>query len=147
MKRKTIILSILLAGFFAINVHAQIKVPSVSDVPDVSDVSKQDIKMPDKDFTKDILNALNQGDKLGLSPDKLLSLNNKNKSLVNDALSIFGGSGSESDKLAKFGIKKQERDDFIEKLLGKSTAGKYYGLVKKKIEPLLDKYKLAKLFM
>ncbi len=141
MKQKTIILSILLAGFFAINVQAQIKMPSVSDI------SKSNIEMPDKDFTKDILNALNQGDKLGLSPDKLLKLNNKNKSLVNDAMSIFGGSGSESDKLEKFGIKKKERDNFIENLLGKSKAGKYFELAKNKIEPLMAKYKMAKLFM
>lgn len=141
MKQKTIILSILLAGFLAINIQAQIKMPTVSNV------SKTKIEMPDKNFSKDILNALNQGDKLGLSPDKLLKLNNKNKSLVNNAMSIFGGSGSESDKLEKFGIKKKERDNFIENLLGKSTAGKYYGLVKKKIEPLITKYKMAKLFM
>jgi len=144
MKRKTIILSILLAGFLAINTQAQIKVPSASDV---SSVSKQNINMPDKDFTKDILNALNQGDKLGLSPDKLLKLNNSNKSYVNDILATVGGSGSESQIMEAIGIKKKEREDFIEKLLGKSKAGKYYGLVKKQIEPLLAKYKLAKLFM
>jgi len=141
MKRKTIILSILLAGFFAINVNAQINVPNVSAV------SKKDIKMPDKDFTKDILSALNQGDKLGLSPDKLLKLNNGNKSYVNDVMGLMGGLGSESDKLEKLGIKKKERENFIEKLLGKSKAGKYYELVKKKVEPLLTKYKFAKLFM
>jgi len=144
MKRKTIILSILLAGFLAINTQAQIKIPSASDV---SDVSKQNINMPDKDFTKDILSALNQGDKLGLSPDKLLKLNNSNKSYVNDILATVGGSGSESQIMEAIGIKKKKREDFIEKLLGKSKAGKYYGLVKKQVEPLLSKYKLAKLFM
>lgn len=144
MKRKTIILSIVLASFLAINVTAQIKIP---DVPKVQDVQTQTMEMPDKDFTKDILNALNQGDKLGLSPDKLLKLNSKNKSYVNDIMGAVGGSGSESDIMEAIGIKKREREDFIEKLLGKSTAGKYYGLVKKQVEPLLAKYKLAKLFM
>ncbi len=141
MKQKTLFLSIILMSFLAINVQAQIK------IPDVSDVSKQDIEMPDKDFTKDILNALNQGDKLGLSPDKLLKLNNSNKSYVNDVMGVLGGLGSDSDKLEKIGIKKKEREDFIENLLGKSKAGDYYTLVKKQIEPLLTKYKLAKLFL
>ena len=137
MKTKTIFLSVLLVGFLMINVQAQV----------IPDVSEQNIEMPDKDFSKDILNALNQGDKLGLSPDKLLKLNNSNKSYVNDVTEIMGGLGSESDKLEKIGIKKKEREDFIGKLLGKSKAGEYFGLVKKQIEPLLTKYKLAKLFL
>ena len=44
--------------------------------------------------------------------DKLLKLNNSNKSYVNDVTEIMGGLGSESDKLEKIGIKKKEREDF-----------------------------------
>ena len=144
MKRKLFFLSLLLGIFSSISIQAQIKMPEVSNV---SDVANEQLKVPDGDFSKDLLNALNQGDKLGLSADKLLKLNNGNKSFVNNLTGILGGSGSDSDKLEQIGIKNKEREDFIEKLLGESKAKDYYKLAKEQIDKLKTKYQLAKIFL
>ena len=107
MKIKTIILGIFILGFSVISVQAQIKIPDASAV---SNVPTEQLKVPDADFSKDILKALNPGDKLEISPDKLLKLGNKNKSFVNDILSTVGGSGSQSEIMEAIGVKKKERE-------------------------------------
>jgi len=143
MKTKTFLLSILMLGFFAINVQAQkLKIPTVPKVPE-----QLQMQIPGKDFSKDLLKALDPGTGLGISPDKLLKLNKGNGNFVNNIMGILGGSGSDSDKLNLINKEKDERKDFIEKLLGKGKAGEYYKLVKKQLQKLQTKYALAKLFM
>jgi hypothetical protein len=158
MKAKVFLLSVFLIGFLAINVHAQkLKAPTVPKIseqpqmqktptlPKVPELPKMQI--PSKDFSKDLLKALNPGTGLNVSPDKLLKLKKGNTNFVNSVMGVLGGSGSDSDKLNQINKKKDERKGFIEELLGKSKAGVYFSLAKKQVEKLKTKYALAKLFM
>jgi hypothetical protein len=141
MKKINLLLALLFAAFMAINTHAQVTVPkSLNDV----DVSK--VEVPDSDFTKSILKALDPG-KSFTSPDKYMKLLTENKDMVSDVLGVMNGAGSEADKLAKVDQLKGEHKDFVEQLLGEGKAAEYYRLVKKNIEPLTQKFKLAKLFL
>jgi hypothetical protein len=143
MKTKVFLLSVLMIGFFAINVQAQkLKVPTTPKVPELPQM-----QIPGEDFSKDLLKALDPGTGLGISPDKLLKLNKGNGDFVNNVMGILGGSGSDSDKLNLLNKKKDERKDFIEQLLGKGKAGEYYKLAKKQLQKLQTKYAIAKLFM
>lgn len=141
MKQKTLLLIFLVMGVFVMNSNAQLKIPSSKDIKKVEEAASN------KDFAKDILKALDPGSSLDISPDKLLQLQKGNKNFVGDLMGILNGSGSEDEKMSLIGKKQDERKDFIENLLGEGKAAKYYGLVKKQVEPLLNKYKLAKLFM
>lgn len=141
MKQKALFLTLLLMGFFVLSSNAQLKIPSSKDIKKVEEAASN------KDFSKDILKALDPGSGLDISPDKLLQLQKGNKSFVGDIMGILNGSGSEDEKMSLINKKQDERKDFIENLLGEGKAAKYYGLVKKQVEPLLNKYKLAKLFM
>ena len=141
MKQKTLFLTLLIMGVFVITSNAQLKIPSSKDIKKVEEAASN------KDFAKDILKALDPGSSLDISPDKLLQLQKGNKSFVGDVMGILNGSGSEDEKMSLIGKKHDERKDFIENLLGEGKAAKYYSLVKKQVEPLLGKYKLAKLFI
>ena len=146
MKQKFFFLSFLLAGIFAMNVHAQnLKVPTTPSA--VKTVVAPDMSIPGPDFSKDLLKALNPGTGLNISPDKLLKLNKGNSDFVGKIMDVLGGSGSDSEKLNLFNSKKKEHKDFVEQLLGKSKAGDYYKIVKKQLEKLSTKYAIAKLFM
>ncbi|MEN8117592.1 MAG: hypothetical protein ABFS16_11475 [Bacteroidota bacterium] len=143
MRRKTILLSIVLMGLFAINLQAQqIKVPKSSDL-----TQSEKFQMPDKEFTNDMLKALSPGNNLDISPDKLLKLEKNNKSYVNDVLGVLSGTGTDDQKKTLIDKKKSEQNDFIDQLLGEGKAAKYYKLVKKQVEPLVKKYALAKFFI
>ncbi len=149
MKQKIILLSFLLTSIFSLSVQAQsLKVPTKVPVSTTNiQTAVPDMKIPGPDFSKDLLKALSPGKGLGISPDKLLKLNNGNSNFVGKVMDILGGSGSNSDKLNLFNSKKAEHKDFIEKLLGKSKAAEYYKVVKKQLEKLSTKYAIAKLFM
>lgn len=143
MKQVTILFSFLLLAMISLNVQAQIKIPKVA-----TDITKpSDLKIPEGDFSKDILKAINPGSGLDISPDKLLKLTDHNKGFLSDVMGIMGGSGSDADKTKLLQNKQTERKNFITNLLGEGKAAKYYQLIKPQVEPLIKKYALAKFFM
>ncbi len=142
MKSRILILSVLLIGLVTINVSAQVKLPG-----SVNDITKLGLPEDKEQFSKDFLDALTPDSDLGLGADVMEKLNGKNKSFVDDVVGILGGGGSNDDMLEKIGLKKKEKDDFIQQLLGDSGAGKYYSSIKKKVESFQTKYKIAKMFM
>lgn len=113
----------------------------------MGDLTKLGLPEDKEQFSKDFLDALTPDTDLGLGADVLEKLNGKNKSFVDDVVGILGGGGSNNDMLEKIGLKKKEKDDFIQKLLGEGNAGKYYSSIKKKVESFKTKYKVAKMFM
>jgi len=143
MKGRIIFLIMLFIGIFSLNSNAQLK-KSIGGLDDVTKLGLPDDK---EQFSKDFLDALTPDNDLGLSADVLDKLNGKNKSFVDDVVGILGGGGSSDDMLEKIGLKKKEKDDFIQKLLGEGYAGKYYSSIKKKVESFKTKYKVAKMFM
>jgi|GEM_PF-2933951 len=141
MKKIHMLLAFMLIAFLTTNTQAQVNIPK-----SLNDVDASKIEVPDSDFSKSILKALDPG-KSFTSLDKYTKLLAGNKELVGDVLGVMNGSGSEDDKLAKVDELKGEHKDFVEQLLGEGKASEYYRLVKKNIEPLTQKFKLAKLFL
>lgn len=142
MKKKVFFTVIVLVGLFAFNASAQVKLPTTTKVP----TDKSQINLPSEDASTEILKALNPG-KDFTTADKLTKLLGNNKSYVEDITKLMNGGGSENEKMTKINLKKNEREDFIENLLGESKAATYYSRVKEKIEPLVEKYKMAKMFL
>ncbi len=142
MKSRILILSLLLIGLVTNNVNAQVKLPG-----SVNDLTKLGLPEDKEQFSKDFLDALTPDSDLGLGADVMEKLNGKNKSFVDDVVGILGGGGSNDDMLEKISLKKKEKDDYIQQLLGDSGAGKYYSSIKKKLESFQTKYKIAKMFM
>lgn len=143
MKGKIILLSLLLISIFALNGNAQLN----KSLGNIGDVTKLGLPEDKEQFSKDFLSALTPDTDLGLGADVMEKLNGKNKSFVDDVVGILGGGGSNDDMLEKIGLKKKEKDDFIQKLLGEGNAGKYYSSIKKKVDSFKTKYKVAKMFM
>lgn len=141
MKRITILLCLVLVALVAVNSHAQIKMPKAA-----SSLGK-DVKLPTDALSKELVKAIKPSSDLDIPADKLLKLENNNKSYVNDLLGIFNGSGSDDEKKALALGKQKERKDFVENLLGEGKAAKYYKLIKPQVEPLIKKYALAKFLM
>lgn len=143
MKQVTILFCMMLFAFVSMNAQAQIKIPKAA-----SDLTKsQDIKLPTDALSKELIKALNPGKGFDISPDKLLKLDNNNKSFVNDLMGIFGGSGTDAEKHTLAEGKQKERKNFITNLLGEGKAAKYYNIIKPQVEPLIKKYALAKFLM
>lgn len=143
MTGKIAFLSLLLIGLFSLNSNAQLK----KSLGVLGDVTKLGLPEDKEQFSKDFLDALTPDTDMGLGADVLEKLNGKNKSFVDDVVGILGGGGSNDDMLEKIGLKKKEKDDFIQKLLGDGNAGKYYSSIKKKVDSFKTKYKVAKMFM
>lgn len=141
MKKLNALLSLVFLFLIAANVHAQINIPK-----NIKDVDATQMEMPDGDFAKSMLKALDPG-KSFTSPDKYAKLLTGNKDLVSNVLDVMNGSGSEDEKMAKVEDLKGDHKDFVEQLLGEGKAAEYYNLVKEKIKPLTNKFKLAKLFL
>lgn len=143
MTGKIAFLSLLLIGLFSLNSNAQLK----KSLGVLGDVTKLGLPEDKEQFSKDFLDALTPDTDMGLGADVLEKLNGKNKSFVDDVVGILGGGGSNDDMLEKIGLKKKEKDDFIQKFLGDGNAGKYYSSIKKKVDSFKTKYKVAKMFM
>ena len=142
MKTRIVLLGIVLISLLAFNGNAQIKLPGSTN-----DLTKLGLPKDKEQFSKDFLDSLTPDTDLGFGADVMEKLNGKNKSFVDDVVGILGGGGSNDDMLQKIGLKKKEKDDFIQKLLGEGNAGKYYSSIKKKVESFKTKYKIAKMFM
>ena len=143
MKGRIVFLSLLIITLFTLNANAQLN----KSLGNVSDLTKLGLPEDKEQFSKDFLDALTPDTDLGFGSDVMEKLNGKNKSFVDDVVGILGGSGSNDNMLEKIGLKKKEKDDFIQKLLGEGNAGKYYSSIKKKVESFKTKYKVAKMFM
>lgn len=141
MKKVNFLLVLMFGLFVVTNLNAQINIPK-----SLGDVDASKIEIPDSEATQQILKALDPG-KGFTSPDKYAKLLSGNKDLLSSVTDVMGGSGSEEDKLAKVDQLKGEHKDFVEELLGEGKATEYYRLIKKNIEPLSQKLKLAKLFL
>lgn len=141
MKKITILFSIVLIGLISLNTQAQIKMPKAA-----SSLSK-DVNLPTDALSSELVKALKPSKGLDISADKLLKLEDNNKSYVNDLMGIFGGSGSDDEKETLALGKQKERKNFVSKLLGDGKATKYYKLIKPQVQPLIKKYALAKFLM
>ena len=141
MKQLTTLMSIAIICLLYLNTEAQIKMPKAA-----KDLAK-DMNVSSDVLSKELVKAINPGDALGISADKLLKLENNNKSYVNDLLEIFGGSACDTEKTAKAEAAQKERKDFVSSLLGEGKAAQYYKLIKPQVEPLIKKYALAKFLL
>lgn len=131
----------MLIGLISLNTQAQIKMPKAA-----SSLSK-DVNLSSDALSSQLVKAIKPSKDLDISANKLLKLEDNNKSYVNDLLGIFNGSGSDDEKKTLALGKQKERKDFVSKLLGEGKAAKYYKLIKPQVEPLIKKYALAKFLM
>lgn len=142
MTKSLFISFLMLLGIMTTTAEAQVKLGKSTN-------SLTTLGLPDdkEQFSKDFLDALTPDTDLGFGADVMEKLNGKNKSFVDDVVGILGSGASNNDMLEKIGLKKKEKDDFIQQLLGDSGAGKYYSSIKKKVEAFQNKYRIAKMFL
>lgn len=139
MKNTAILFSLVVFFFLATKVNAQI------DLSKTLKTSTED-SAPESGQIQDLLKALDPG-KSFTSPDKYMKLLSGNKDIVGKAMDVMKGSGTDSEKSSKLNILKSEHLDLVEKLLGKGKAAEYFKKIKPKIEPLAQKFALAKMFL
>jgi hypothetical protein len=141
MKKVPFLLSIVL--FFALTTGAWAQV-NLSKA--LKNTNASEIASSDNETVQQLLKALDPG-KSFTSPDKYVKLLSGNKDMVSKGMDILNGKGTDSEKTSKLNLLKTEHLGFLENLLGKGKAGDYLKLIKPKIEPLAQKFALAKLFM
>lgn len=103
------------------------------------------IKVPGMDLSSQVLKILDNTAGLDLSADQSTQLKSENKSFVDQLFKIANGSGSEDEKKKGILGLKENRSNFLTKLLGQALAQKYLGNVTKGINPLKSKLGLAAL--
>lgn len=141
MKQGVFVFCLVLALFTSGSLFAQIEIPK--HIKSVEQSVPEDVGR--NVFTKQILQALNPGENF-TSAEKLQQLLANNSQFVENVLQVSDSEIPEDEKNTAIDLLKTERSDFIETLLGKGKAAAYYKLAKSNIEPLTEKFKLAKLF-
>jgi len=142
MKKLVFTFGTVLTILFSGNLYAQIQIPtSIKSVEQTVDEN-----LSDNFFAKKIQEALNPGSSFTAS-DTLQTLLDSNTDYVNDVLEVSSSDILEDEKTTAIDSLKTNRQEYLESLLGESKAADYYNIVKNKVEPLVEKYKMAKLFL
>lgn len=102
-------------------------------------------KLPSGDISKQLLGILDNTSGLNLTGDQSTKLKADNKTFVDQLFKIVNGAGSEDEKKKGILGLKENRSNFLTKLLGQALAQKYLGNVTKGINPLKSKLGLAAL--
>ncbi|MBN3584682.1 hypothetical protein JYB64_19990 [Algoriphagus aestuarii] len=105
----------------------------------------QGLKVPKMDLSSQVLGILNDTKGLDLSADQKGTLENNNKSFVDELMNINDSDASDDDKKASFLGLKNKRTKFLTDLLGSDLFKKYSGQILKSINPLKSKLGLAAL--
>lgn len=102
-------------------------------------------KLPSGDISKQLLGILDNTSGLNLTGDQSTKLKADNKTFVDQLFKIANGAGSEDEKKKGILGLKENRSNFLIKLLGQALAQKYLGNVTKGVNPLKSKLGLAAL--
>jgi hypothetical protein len=96
-------------------------------------------------LTQQILGIMDDTNGMILNVNQKTKLKENNKSFLDQVMKIAAGTDSEERKKSSFLDLKNNRINFLTKLLGNELAQKYMGYVIKEIKPLKSKLGLAAL--